>query len=284
MSGDETIKKIKRLAANIRKDIVLMVGDEGRAGHLGGSCSSADIIAVLFGYKMRYKPEDPNWEDRDKLIYSKGHAAIAQYAAMAEAGYFPKEELKTAKSLGSRLQGHPDKIKLPGIEAGTGSLGQGLSIANGMALAMRLDGKDNKVYCILGDGELAEGQIWEAAMAASNFKIGNIIAILDHNKLQSTGALVDRFDIRPIEEKWKGFGWATIEIDGHDIEEIISAVDEADRIGREENKPVIIIANTVKGKGISFAENVVGFHNGALTPEQYKQAMEELDAALAELN
>ena len=284
MDQTETIKKIKLLAANIRRNIILTIGKDGRPGHLGGSCSSADIVAVLYGHKMRYKPEDPAWEDRDKFIYSKGHAAIAQYAAMAEVGYFDKEELLTTKSLGTRLQGHPDRKKLPGIEAGTGSLGQGLSIANGMAFAMKLDGKDNKVYCVLGDGEIAEGQIWEAAMAASSYGLDNLVAFLDYNKLQSTGALVDVFDIGPIAEKWEGFGWRTLEIDGHDIEEILSALDKADEIAAKEKKPVMIIAHTIKGKGVSFAENVVGFHNGALSPEQYDQALEELDAAIAALN
>jgi len=284
MNQDETIKKIKRLAANIRRDIILTIGNDGRPGHLGGSCSSADIVAFLYGYKMRYKPEDPEWEDRDKFIYSKGHAAIAQYAAMAEVGYFDKEELLTVKKLGTRLQGHPDRAKLPGIEAGTGSLGQGLSVASGMALAMKLDGKDNKVYCILGDGEIAEGQIWEAAMSASNYKLDNLVAILDHNKLQTSGNVFEVFDTRPIADKWESFGWSVIEIDGHDIEGIIAAFEEADALAAKEKKPVFILANTIKGKGVSFAENVVGFHNGILTPELYDQALEELDAAIAALN
>jgi transketolase len=280
MTNQDTVKKIKKLAINIRRDVVNMIGGDGHVGHLGGSCSSADIVAALYGHKMKFDPKNPQWEGRDKFIYSKGHAAIAQYAALAETGYFPVEELQTCKKLGSRLQGHPDRRKTPGIEAGTGSLGQGLSIANGMALAMRLDKKDNKVYCIMGDGEMAEGQIWEAAMSAASFKIDNIVAIVDKNCLQATGACADRFCTDPLPEKWKSFGWHVIEIDGHNVEEILAALDEADTV---KGKPTCIIAHTVKGKGISFAENVVGFHNGSLTKEQYETALKELDSQLAAL-
>lgn len=281
MFNQATISAVKRLAANIRKDVVTMIGCEGQMGHLGGSCSSADIVAAIYGYKMKFDPKNPQWEDRDKFIYSKGHAAIAQYAAMAEVGYFPVEELKTCKSLGARLQGHPDRCKTPGIEAGTGSLGQGLSIANGMALAMRLDKKDNKVFCIMGDGEMAEGQIWEAAMAASVYKLDNLVAIVDQNRLQATGTVDERFNTNPLPEKWASFGWNVIEVDGHDMERILCAFDEADKV---KAKPTVIIAHTVKGKGISFAENVVGFHNGGLTKEQYETALRELDEQLAQLN
>lgn len=279
MEKKNKIADLKRLAVNIRRNIVMMIGCEGHTGHLGGSCSSADLVAVLYGYKMKFDPLKPEWEDRDKFIYSKGHAAIAQYAAMAEVGYFPADELKTCKRLGSRFQGHPDRIKTPGIEAGTGSLGQGLSIANGMALAMRLDKKvNNKVYCVIGDGELAEGQIWEAAMAAKVYKLDNLTALIDQNRLQATGAVSDRLDTNPLPEKWQSFGWHVIEIDGHDIEQIIKALDDADKI---KGMPTIIIAHTIKGKGLSFAENVVGFHNGAITEEQYQTAMRELDEQLA---
>ncbi|MGX8710265.1 MAG: transketolase [bacterium] len=281
MISQTTIKKIEKMAAEIRKDVVLMIGGEGHVGHLGGSCSSADIVAALYAYKMKLDPKNPKWDGRDKFLYSKGHACIAQYAAMAELGYFPKEKLTTLKSLGSMLQGHPDVNKTPGVEANTGSLGQGLSIANGMALAMRLDGKDNKVYCVMGDGEMAEGQIWEAAMAASNFKIDNIVGIVDQNGLQATGSIEERFNTNPLPEKWESFGWHVIQIDGHDMEEIVDALDEADTI---KGKPTVIIARTVKGKGVSFAENVVGFHNGALTKEQYQTALKELDETISALN
>ena len=280
MVNHDTVREIQILAARIRRDIVMMIGDKGQVGHLGGACSCADILASLYGSKLRFNPADPLWDDRDKFICSKGHAAIAQYAAMAEMGYFPVEELLTVKQLGSRLQGHPDRLKTPGIEAGTGSLGQGLSIANGMALAIRLDKKNNNVYCLMGDGELAEGQIWEAAMASANFKIGNIVGIVDHNRLQAMGPCVERFNTNPLAEKWKSFGWHVIEIDGHDVEQILSVLDEADEI---RDRPVCIIALTVKGKAISFAENVVSFHNGALTPDQYDAAIKELDAQLAAL-
>ena len=273
--------KIKKLAAQIRRDVVEMIGGEGHVGHLGGSCSSADIVAVLYAYKMKHDPKNPKWEGRDKFLYSKGHAAIAQYAALAECGYFDRAILPTLKSFGSILQGHPDRNKTPGVEANTGSLGQGLSICNGMALAMRLDGKDNKVYCILGDGEIAEGQVWEAAMAAANYKLDNLVAIVDRNRLQATGAIVDRFNTNPLKEKWEAFGWNVVEVDGHDIQQLVDAVDGADQV---KGKPTVIIAETIKGKGVSFAENVVGFHNGAMTKEQYTQACAELDAALAALN
>jgi transketolase len=276
------IKEIKLLAEKIRRDIVQMIGCSGQAGHLGGSCSSAEIVAALFGARLRFKPEDPKWEGRDRFIYSKGHAAIAQYAVMAETGYFPREELWKAKQLGSMLQGHPDRLKTPGIEAGTGSLGQGLSIAVGMALAMRLDKHfENKVYCVMGDGEMAEGQIWEAAMAAVNFKLDNLIGIVDRNAMQATGFIEDRFNTNPLAEKWAGFGWHVMEIDGHDIDAILAAYDEAANV---KGKPAVIIANTIKGKGISFAEKKAAFHNGALTKEQYDSALAQLDARIAELS
>lgn len=280
MVPEKTILSIKKLAAQIRRDVVMMIGGEGHVGHLGGSCSSADFVAALYGYKMKYDCKNPAWEERDKFIYSKGHAAIAQYAAMAECGFFPVEELMTCKALGSRLQGHPDRRKTPGIEAGTGSLGQGLSIANGMAMALKLDKKDNKVYCVMGDGEMAEGQIWEAAMSAAAYHLDNVVGIVDCNRLQATGAVADRFNTNPLPEKWEAFGWHVIQIDGHNIEQILAAFEEA---GAVKGKPTVVIAHTVKGKGISFAENVVSFHNGALTKEQYETALTELDSQLAVL-
>lgn len=276
----EKIREVKKLAATIRKYVVLMIGGDGRVGHLGGSCSSADIVALLYGALMKHDPKNPDMKGRDKFIYSKGHAAIAQYAALAECGYFPKEDIYRTKTLGCHLQGHPDKLKTPGIEAGTGSLGQGLSIANGMAAAKKLDNEEGYVYCVLGDGELAEGQIWEAAMAASNFKLDNLIAFVDRNRLQATGVISERFATDPLPEKWQAFNWHVIECDGHDVVCLDRAVDEAKKV---KGKPSVIIADTIKGKGISFAENDVSFHNGSLTKEQYKQALRELDAVLAAL-
>ena len=272
MASKDTVKKIEKKALQLRYDILEMVGP-GKVGHLGGSSSCADIVAALYFYKMRINPQDPKDPGRDRFLLSKGHAALVQYAALAELGYFPREKLKTVKTLGSILQGHPDMTKTPGVEANTGSLGQGLSIAVGMALGIRLDGKDNKVYVIVGDGEIAEGQIWEAAMAAANFKVSNLVAVVDQNRLQATGAIKDRFDTNPLPEKWEAFGWHVIKIDGHNVEEILNALDATDQV---KEKPVVIIAETVKGKAFSFAENNPAFHNGALTEEQYAIAQKDL--------
>jgi transketolase len=228
---------------------------------------------------MKHDPKNPKWEGRDRFLMSKGHAAIIQYAAMAELGYFPTSQLPTLKKLGSMLQGHPDIHKTPGIEANTGSLGQGLSISCGMALALRLDKKPNRVFCILGDGELAEGQVWEAAMFAASKKIENLVAIVDQNGLQAMGAVADRMNSNPLPEKWRAFGWHVIEIDGHNVEAIVAALDQAETI---KGRPTAIIAHTVKGKGFSFSHNNVAFHNGAMTQAQYELGLKEADAALAE--
>ncbi|MBE5968459.1 MAG: transketolase [Lachnospiraceae bacterium] len=266
------IDDLKQKAKILRKDVVISIG-VGVAGHIGGSNSAADIVTALYFYKMKHDPKNPKMADRDRFLLSKGHVAILQYAALAEAGYFPVDDLKKTKEIGFYLQGHPDVLKTPGIEAGTGSLGQGLSIGLGMALGMRLDRIDRKVYVLVGDGEMAEGQIWEAAMAASAYKADNLVAIIDHNKLQANGRITDRFDTTPIIPKWEGFGWNVIEIDGHNMEEILTALDQADTV---KDKPTVIVAHTVKGKGVSFAENVVSYHNGILTEETYEQALEEL--------
>ena len=266
------ILSLERKAQQLRRNVIVSVG-VGVAGHIGGSFSSADLIAALYFHKMRHDPGNPKMPERDRFLLSKGHVAILQYSALAECGYFPIEELKTTKEIGSMLQGHPDVIKTPGIEAGTGSLGQGLSIGLGMALGQKLDGLDSRVYVLCGDGELAEGQIWEAAMAASAHKSDNLIAIVDKNNLQATGVVKERFDINSVPEKWAAFGWHVIEIDGHNMGQIVDALDAADLV---KGKPTVIVANTVKGKGISFAENVVSYHNGALTEETYQQALSEL--------
>ncbi len=268
----ELIEELNRKARQLRKDVVISIG-VGVAGHIGGSNSAADLVTVLYFHKMKHDPKNPKLPDRDRFLLSKGHVAILQYAALAEAGYFPVEDLKKTKEIGFYLQGHPDVLKTPGIEAGTGSLGQGLSIGLGMALGLKLDQIDRKVYVLVGDGEAAEGQIWEAAMAASAFKTDNLVAIVDHNKLQANGRIEDRFNSLPMVSKWESFGWKVIEIDGHNMEEILSALDEADTV---KGMPTVIIAHTVKGKGVSFAENVVGYHNGMLTQETYDQAIKEL--------
>jgi transketolase len=277
---NDKLMELKHLAAKMRRDIILMVG-VGQPGHIGGSCSSADIVAVLYGHKMKHDPKNPKWEGRDKFLMSKGHAAIIQYAALAEQGYFPTEALPTLKKFGSMLQGHPDIHKTPGIEANTGSLGQGLSIANGLALAMKLDKKPNRVYCILGDGELAEGQVWEAAMFAGFRKIDNIVAIIDRNSLGAMGCVAERMSSNPLPDKWVAFGWNVIEIDGHNMEQIIDALDKAETV---KGKPTAIIAQTIKGKGFSFAENNVAFHNGAMTQAQYDLGLKEANARLAEFD
>ena len=264
----EKTAELEKVARKLRYDIVVMIG-AGKPGHLGGSCSTADIVAVLYFHKMRHDPNNAKWPDRDRLLLSKGHAALTQYAALAECGYFPKKELGTLKELGSILQGHPEMLRVPGIEANTGSLGQGLSVACGMALAGKLDKKDYKVYCIVGDGEIAEGQIWEASMTAAYYKLDNLVTILDKNGVQATGPIVERYDTNPHAEKWKAFGWQVIEIDGHSIRQIADALDKA---GKVKGQPVMIVANTVNAKGVPFAEGKANFHHGIMTQQQYETA------------
>jgi len=274
MVAAEVIRSIEDKALKMRELIVTDLIGEGKVGHLGGSCSSAEIVAALYFHIMKHDPQNPKKPDRDRFLLSKGHAALVQYAALTIAGYFPQSELKKVKSLGAMLQGHPDMTKTPGIEANTGSLGQGLSIANGMALGLRLDGSSRRVYVIVGDGEQAEGQIWEAAMAAANFKIDNITAIVDCNRLQATGAIKDRFDLNPIRPKWESFGWNAIEVDGHDVGALLAAFAAAEQV---KGKPSVILAQTVKGKCISFAENNAAFHNASMTAEQCTTALCDLD-------
>ncbi len=261
---------LREKALQLRKDVARMIG-AGKAGHLGGSCSLADIVTYLYYEEMKIDPANPKMPDRDRFLLSKGHAALIQYAALGDLGFYPREEEKTLKALGSRLQGHPDLRKLPGIEANTGSLGQGISMAAGMAAGLRIDHLPSRVYCCVGDGELAEGQVWEALMSAGVYKLGNLCAILDLNGLQATGPVAERFDSSPYKEKLEAFRWHVIEIDGHDFDQIRSAFRAAKEV---KDQPTAILAHTVKGKGFAFAENVVGFHNGSMTQEQ-------LDAALA---
>jgi transketolase len=246
----------------------------GKAGHWGGSCSLADAMAVLYFHSMKVDKNDPKNPERDRLLLSKGHAALIQYAALCELGYFPREELKHVKSLKGLLQGHPD-LSVPGIEAVTGSLGQGLSLGVGMALALRLDKKPNHVYVIMGDGEQSEGQLWEAAMAANNFKLDNLTAFIDWNKIQATGRTEDVFSIPNLDQKWRAFGWEVLLVDGHDIEKLIAVIDQAKQI---KGKPTLIILDTIKGKGVSFAENTPTYHNGTFDEAKFALAKAELEA------
>ena len=274
-----TIRKLERIALQLRFDLIEMIG-QGKFGHLGGSSSLAEIVACLYFHAMRYDPKNPKDPDRDRFLLSKGHCVLIQYAAMAEMGLIPREELRKLKTLESYLQGHPDMDRTPGIEAVTGSLGMGLSIGLGMALGFRLDGLHNRVYVIMGDGELSEGQIWEAAMAAAAFKTDNLIGIVDLNRIQATGPTREILDNPNVAEKWKAFGWEVFTINGHDVAQILAALDKA---RQATGRPAVIVAETVKGKGFSFAENNAAFHHGMLTAEQYHQALSELEARRAEL-
>ncbi|AFM02319.1 transketolase, beta subunit [Desulfitobacterium dehalogenans ATCC 51507] len=274
-----SVIELKRMANQIRQDIITMLVP-AKSGHPGGSLSAADILAVLYFHEMNVNPEDPHWVDRDRFVLAKGHAAPVLYAALVEKGFFPKEEILGLRQTGRILQGHPDMKKVPGVDMSTGSLGQGLSAANGMALAGKLDKKDFRVYVVLGDGEMAEGQVWEAAMAAAHYKLDNVIAVLDYNGLQIDGTTDKIMSSDPLNDKWKAFGWHVIEVDGHDIEDLLAAFAEAKSI---KGKPTILIARTVKGKGVSFMENQVGWHGNAPNAEQAEQALKELGEEAARL-
>lgn len=265
------IKMLDEKARIIRKHIINMIFEAG-SGHPGGSLSSVDILTALYFHIMHHNPSEPKWIDRDRFILSKGHAVPALYATLAEAGYFSAKELSSLRKIGSMLQGHPDN-NVPGIDVSSGSLGQGLSIANGLALAAKLDNRPYKVYALLGDGECDEGQVWEAAILASHYKLNNLTAIIDRNGLQIDGPTEKVLCLEPLAGKWKAFGWHVIEIDGNKIEEIIAALDEAKRIN---GKPTMIIAHTFKGKGVSFMEWVSAFHGKTLSKEELKIALQEL--------
>ena len=269
---EKQIKDFEQIAKNIRRKIITMIGPDN-PGHLGGSCSIADILTVLYFHRMRHKPSDPKWPGRDRFILSKGHAALGLYSVLNECGYFPDSELINIKHLGAILQGHPDMLKVPGVEANTGSLGQGLSISCGIAMAGKLDKLNYRVYCIMGDGEIAEGQIWEASMAASYYKLDNLTAILDKNKVMATGPVTERYDTNPHKEKWLANNWSVIETCGHNFTDIDNALEQA---STTKGKPTLIIADTVKGKGIPFAEGKAAFHNGIMTSEQYHEALDLL--------
>ncbi|MFH1441904.1 MAG: transketolase [Candidatus Omnitrophota bacterium] len=266
------IKDLENKAKHIRRLIIQMLAKAG-SGHPGGSLSATDLITALYFSVIRIKPSEPNWPDRDRFHMSKGHCCPLWYAVLAEAGYFSQEKLWTLRQLGSLLQGHPDR-RTPGVEVASGSLGQGLSVSVGMSLAAKMDQKDYRVYCLMGDGEIQEGNIWEAAMAASHYKCDNLCAILDYNGFQIDGKVKDIMNLEPLLDKWQAFGWHTIEIDGHNMKQILAAYDQAKII---KGKPSIIIAHTIKGKGVSFMENIVDFHGRAPTKEEEKKALKELE-------
>jgi len=263
---------LKEQARRIRISILKMLTEAG-SGHTGGSLSSADIVSALYFYKMKHKPLEPKWEMRDRFILSKGHAAPLLYAILALTGYFDVNLLHTLRKLNSPLQGHPSSKLLKGVEVSTGSLGQGLSIANGISLGLKLSNIRARVYCLLGDGEIQEGQVWEAAMTASHYSLDNLCAIVDLNDLQIDGRCSDVMKIAPVAKKWEAFGWHVFEIDGHNMEEIIEALDSAERI---KVKPSVIIAKTIKGKGVSIFEDKVEYHGITPTPEELKIALKEL--------
>ena len=267
------VVRLKPIVKRMRERVIRMVTAAG-SGHPGGSLSAAEIVATIFFRVLRRKPHDPHWPDRDRFIISKGHGVPIVYAALAELGEIGEDELLTLRQLGSRLQGHPDRIALPWVEAATGSLGQGLSIALGMAMASRFDGDKFRVFCLLGDGETQAGQVWEAAMAAGKYKPANLVAILDYNKVQLDGRVPDIMDLEPLADKWRAFGFHTIEIDGHDLVAVRKAFEEAEAT---KGKPTCVIAHTIKGKGVSFMENNPKFHGVAPTQDELKLALQELN-------
>ena len=263
---------LKKQAKLVRIEILKMLTLAG-SGHTGGSLSAADIVTALYFSKMRHKPDEPGWRERDRFILSKGHAAPLLYAVLAMAGYFDISALKTLRKLGSPLQGHPCSRVLPGVEISTGSLGQGLSVSNGMAMGMKMDNIGSRVYCLLGDGEIQEGQVWEAAMTAAHYKLDNLCAIVDLNGLQIDGPVSKVKAIEPVASKWAAFGWNVIDIDGHDMKEILDALDDAETV---KGKPSVILAHTIKGKGVSFFEGKVEYHGMAPTPEELEKALKEM--------
>ncbi|MEK6672629.1 MAG: transketolase [Nitrospirota bacterium] len=266
------IAYLKQRARDVRIEILKMLTVAG-SGHTGGSLSGADIVTALYFFKMRHKPDAPDWRERDRFILSKGHAAPLLYAVLALAGYFDKGLLTTLRKIDSPLQGHPSSRMLKGVEVSTGSLGQGLSISNGIALGLKLDGLDSRVYCLLGDGELQEGQIWEAAMTSSHYRLDNLCVIIDNNGLQIDGFCDDVMKVEPIDDKWKGFGWNVIDIDGHAMSQVTDALNRAEN---EKGRPTVIVARTVKGKGVSFFEGRAEYHGMAPTSDELARALKEI--------
>jgi transketolase len=269
---DLSVPDLEKMAKQLRRHVINMIATAG-SGHPGGSLSAADIVTALYFNILRHDPKEPRWHDRDRFVLSKGHAAPILYAALAESGYFPVEELSTLRKLGSRLQGHTDRTLTPGVEMSAGSLGQGLSYGIGIALAGRLDKRGYHVYVLLGDGECEEGQIWEAAMSAPHFQLDNLTAVVDQNGIQLDGRCCDIMGIEPLADKWRAFNWHVIEIDGHDMSQVLSALKEA---GNIKGKPTVIIAHTVKGKGVSFMEGNVDFHGKAPNAQEAEMALKEL--------
>jgi len=265
--------ELKAVAKRLRRHIITMTGKAG-SGHPGGSLSAVEILIALYFGVLRHKPLDPQWSDRDRFILSKGHAAPLLYAILAECGYFPMDELVTLRQMDSRLQGHTDRTVTPGVEMSAGALGQGLSFAIGVALAGRLNGQDYRVYVLLGDGECDEGQVWEAAMAAAHFKVDNLVAIVDNNGQQIDGWNRDVMNLDPFPMKWQAFGWHVTEVDGHDLAQLTQAFDQAKLV---KGQPTVIIAHTIKGKGVSFMENNPDFHGKAPNAEEVKIALKELE-------
>lgn len=267
--------RLRSIARTMREHILEMIAAAG-SGHPGGSLSAVEIVASLYFHKLRWKKGDPTWAERDRFVISKGHGVPVVYAALAVAGEIPVEELKTLRRLGSRLQGHPDHAGFPWMEAATGSLGQGLSIALGMALASRLDGSPFHVYALLGDGECQAGQVWEAAMAAGKYGVHELTAIVDYNKVQLDGLVKDILDLEPLRAKWESFGWNVLEIDGNDFEQVIPALDRATEV---RGKPTVIVAHTIKGKGVSFMEGTHKWHGVAPNAEELARALAEVRGA-----
>ncbi|HEY7747031.1 MAG TPA: transketolase [Desulfuromonadales bacterium] len=272
MLTEQTVRELEQTARNLRVEILKML-NIARSGHTGGSLSAIDVLTVLYFHAMRHDPSNPAWEDRDRFVLSKGHAAPALYACLAEAGYFSRDDLKTLRRFGSHLQGHPDMNKTPGVEVCTGSLGQGLSQAVGLALSSRLQGKSSRIFSLLGDGEVQEGQIWEAAMAAAHYRLDNLCVILDHNGLQIDGEVAKVMNVAPLGPKFLAFNWHVLEVDGHDIQAICRALEDA---GQSKERPTMIIARTVKGKGVPFFEHKASYHGVPPSDDELSRALEHL--------
>ena len=277
--SEKLVKELSKIAWILRKDVIDMIHRAG-SGHPGGSLSAAEIVTALIFHHLNIDPKNPQMPERDRFLLSKGHAAPLLYAALARRGFFPLEELKTFRQLDSRLQGHPDRLKTPGVEMTSGILGHGVAVGVGLALAARIDNAKWRVYVLVGDGEIQAGVIWEGAMMASKYRLGNLTVIVDFNKVQLDGPVHEIMPIQPVTEKWKAFGWYVTEIDGHNMREILDTLDEIDNI---QDQPKVIIAHTIKGKGVSFMEGKSYWHGRAPNDEQYLQAMKELSQAIKKL-